>query len=211
MGWLLTDESPDWLLIQRLLHRALAVSRVGAVGNTGPSFRRGLGAMPGEQWSQCPPQIRPVLSLRRWHELVVVDNNLQELVLATKKHNACLKTSDAAGFLTAIHGIGPYLATNVIATMLSHGFLSYDVGIVGPGSLATVTYLCGGSGTLKSPGLLPTCTDKNNARGTIAHLAQLEGCHWLDMQHALCLWRSSRCYPEHRRHAHVDPGPTDKA
>ena len=72
--------------------------------------------------------------------------------------------------------------------MLSrNGLLSYDVGIVGPGSLATVTYyLCGGSGTLKSPGLLPTCTDTNHARGTIAHLVQLEGCHWLDMQHALC-------------------------
>ena len=53
---------------------------------------------------------------------------------------ACLKTSGAASFMTAIHGIGPYLVTNVIATMLYHnGFLSYEVGIAGPGSLATVT------------------------------------------------------------------------
>ena len=117
--------------------------------------------MPGEQWSQCPPHVRPVLSLRQWHELVVVDNNRQELILAIQKHNACLKTIDAASFLTADHGIGPYLTQkHVIATMLSHGFRSYDVGIVGPGSLATVTYLCGGSGTLKSQGLLPTCADK---------------------------------------------------
>ena len=61
--------------------------------------------------------------------------------------------------MTAIHGNGPYLATNSIATMLAHGFLSSDVGIVGLGSLANITYLCGGSGTFKSPGLLPTCTD----------------------------------------------------
>ena len=75
---------------------------------------------------------------------MVVDNSHQEFVLAIKKQSACLKTSDVAGFLTAIHGIGPYLATHVIATMLSKWRLSYDVGIVGPGSLATVTYLCGG-------------------------------------------------------------------
>jgi len=190
VGWLLTDDEPDWFLIQRLLRRARAASLHGAVGNTGPRFRRGAGPVPR---GQCHQHFRSFLSVQRWHKLVVLENGLPELVLAVKKRHgpAKLKTSCAAGCLTAVRGIGPYLAKNIIATMLSHGLLEYDVGIVGPGSLATVCYLRGGSCALQSSGLLPNATDTNNARGTIAHLAQLEGCDWLDMQHALCLWRSS--------------------
>jgi hypothetical protein len=135
---------------------------------------------------------------------VVLENGLPELVLAVKKRHgpAKLKTSCAAGCLTAVRGIGPYLAKNIIATMLSHGLLEYDVGIVGPGSLATVCYLRGGSCALQSSGLLPNATDTNNARGTIAHLAQLEGCDWLDMQHALCLWRSSDSFAASSAYKH---------
>ncbi|MFM7985000.1 MAG: hypothetical protein ACKPKO_37340, partial [Candidatus Fonsibacter sp.] len=35
IGWLLTDEPPNWLLMQKLLHRArsVEVSRVGAAGH----------------------------------------------------------------------------------------------------------------------------------------------------------------------------------
>ena len=95
---------------------------------------------------------------------MVLDSGLQELVLAAKKRQARLKTSCAAYFLTAVHGIGQCLAIKkVIATMLSHGLLNYDVCVVGPGSLATATYLCGGNGTLQSSGSLPNDTDMRNA------------------------------------------------
>ena len=77
--------------------------------------------------------------------------------------------------------------------MLSHGLLKFGVGCVGRGSIATVAYLCGGKGTLRDAhgGLLPNCRDRNNARGSVVHVVELEGCHWLDMQQALCLWRAS--------------------
>ena len=61
--------------------------------------------------------------------------------------------------------------------MLAHGFKDFDDGVVGHGSIATVTYLCGGSATLlratTAAGLLPNDTDNNNVRGTVDHLAQV--------------------------------------
>ncbi|MFM7988304.1 MAG: hypothetical protein ACKPKO_54225, partial [Candidatus Fonsibacter sp.] len=86
----------------------------------------------------------------------------------------------------------------VIATVPSRGLIDFDVGVVGRGSLATVTYLCGRRATSSrastAAGFLPNDTDKDNARGTVAHLAQLEGCHWLDMQHALCVRQQSESF-----------------
>ena len=56
--------------------------------------------------------------------------------------------------------------------------------------LASVTYLRGSGRGARGGGrggLMPNASDRHNARGSIAHLAELEGCNWLDMQHALCL------------------------
>jgi hypothetical protein len=103
-----------------------------------------------------------------------------------------MTTSCAADLLSQVRGIGPHLAISVINTLLSHGLLEFDVGIVGPGALATVFFLRGGRGALpRCHGLWPNQEDECKVRDAIAHLAALEGCHWLDMQHALCLWRST--------------------
>jgi hypothetical protein len=94
-----------------------------------------------------------------------------------------------------VRGIGPYLAKNVINTLLAHGLLEFDVGIVCPTALATVSFLRGDKGALPSCcGLWPIQADDYKVRDAIAHLAALEGCHWLDMQHALCLWRSTDAF-----------------
>ena len=69
----------------------------------------------------------------------------------------------------------------------------FDLGIVGPGALATLAWLRGGEGTLPSLGFWQTAQAPAAviARQGVARLAEMESCHWLDMQHALCLWRSS--------------------
>ncbi len=46
-----------------------------------------------------------------------------------------------------MRGIGHGLAADVLNTLLSHGLLMFDIGIVGPGALAAVFYLRGGEGT----------------------------------------------------------------
>ncbi|MFM7979728.1 MAG: hypothetical protein ACKPKO_10465, partial [Candidatus Fonsibacter sp.] len=61
----------------------------------------------------CLPPAHPkLISLRRWHELVVQDKCLPELAATIKNPQRCprLTSSLAASFLTAVHGIGPYLA-----------------------------------------------------------------------------------------------------
>ncbi|MFM7982842.1 MAG: hypothetical protein ACKPKO_26320, partial [Candidatus Fonsibacter sp.] len=60
IGWLLTDESPDWLIMQKLLHRARSIefSRGGAAV---PLFCQGLGAA----MRACPLHLRTLLSMRR--------------------------------------------------------------------------------------------------------------------------------------------------
>lgn len=191
VGWLLTDAEPDWDQIKGLLRCATTVAQSGAVGTAGPRYRRGHGAVPA---GGCAQNSRMILSLQRWHNMVVIDGGLSRLVRAIRKPRTPsprMTTSCAAGCLSHVRGIGQYLAKNVMATMVAHGLLEFDIGIVGPGALATVVFLRGGPGTLQSPGLWPDDNDTGNVRGAIAHLARLEGCHWLDMQHALCLWRSS--------------------
>ena len=78
---------------------------------------------------------------------------------------------------------------NIINTLLSHGIVEFDLGIVGPGALATLAWLRGGDSTLQSQGLWPTAQAPAAviARQGVARLAEMESCHWLDMQHALCL------------------------
>ena len=82
---------------------------------------------------------------------------------------------------------------NIINTLFWHGVLEFDLGIVGPGALATLAWLQGGDNTLPSTGLWPKARAPAAviAREGVARLAEMESCHWLDMQHALCLWRSS--------------------
>jgi hypothetical protein len=103
-----------------------------------------------------------------------------------------MTTSCAADLLSQVRGIGPYLAKNVINTLLSHGLLEFDTGIVGPGAFTSLVFLRGGPYVLpRCRGLWPSQEDDYKVRDAIAQLAVLEGCHWLDMQHALCLWRST--------------------
>ena len=85
------------------------------------------------------------------------------------------------------------MAKHIINTLLSHGVVEFDLGIVGPGALATLAWLQGGDDTLPSTGLWPNARAPAAliAREGVARLAEMESCHWLGMQHALCLWRSS--------------------
>jgi hypothetical protein len=194
VGWLLAVPDPDWSRIGELLRWAGTVSRSGAVRHAiaGRRYRRGSGAMPVRG---CARNFRAILSIQRWHELVVSGGGLSELVkalTAPATPTPRMTTSCAADLLSQVRGIGPYLAKNVINTLLSHGLLEFDVGIVGPGALTTVIFLRGGTVALsRCYGLWPNQEDDYKVRDAIAHLAALEGCHWLDMQHALCLWRST--------------------
>ncbi|MFM7977818.1 MAG: hypothetical protein ACKPKO_00750, partial [Candidatus Fonsibacter sp.] len=94
---LLTDESPNWLLMQKLLHRARSVE-VSRVGAAEPQLRQGFGAA----MRACPRHIRTLLSLRRWHELVVQDKCIPEHVAAIGNPESfpIFTYSLAASFLT---------------------------------------------------------------------------------------------------------------
>ena len=193
LGWLLTFPEPDWLQIGELLRWAGTVARNGAVRRHGcPRDPRGTVAAPERI---CPRNFRTVLPLRRLHELVVNVGSLSQLVKALKAPAAPtprMTASCAADLLSRTRGIGPGLAADVLNTLLSHGLLEFDVGIVSPGALAAVFYLRGGEGTQpRCYGLWPRQADKYTVRDAIAHLAALEGCHWLDVHHALRLWRST--------------------
>ena len=127
------------------------------------------------------------------------ENALEPLVCkmpsGPKPRLACGKmtTSGAASVLAVVRGVGPYLAKNIIGTLFTHGFLEFDRGILGPGSLTALTWLRGGSGALQSHGQWPMTETPEavSAHADVAQLATMESCHWLDMQHALCFWRSS--------------------
>lgn len=188
IGWLLAMPEPSWQDVRRLLSIAAGTAAMAPVAKP---RRRGLGALPADRHTKN----RNFLSVKRWHTQVVGGNALAPLAQAitTKASQPKMSTSCAAAALVAVRGIGPYLAKNVINTLFSHGFLEFDVGIVGPGALATLAWLQGGSGILKSQGLLPAShgPQADIARQGVARLAEMESCHWLDMQHALCLWRCS--------------------
>lgn len=192
VGWLLTDLKPNWADIRRLLTRA----SVTAVPAAQPR-RRGLGALP----SGVSPRDRTFSTVRHWHLVVVEAKALEPLVrklpagprprLGIRAHGM-MSTCDAASVLAGVRGVGPYLAKNIINTLFWHGFLEFDRGVVGPGAMTTLTWLRGGSDTLQSQGLWPMARtiQADTAQQDVAHLAKMESCHWLDMQHALCLWRS---------------------
>ena len=127
--------------------------------------------------------------------MVVGQNALAPLARAmeTERPQPKMKTSCAATALTVLRGVGPYLAKNIINALFWHGVLAFDQGIVGPGALATLAWLQGGDDALPSTGLWPNARVPAAliAREGVARLAEMESCHWLDMQHALCLWRRS--------------------
>jgi len=192
VGWLLTDPKPNWAHIRRLLTRASVTAEPAAQPR-----RRGLGALP----SGVVPRDRAFTTVRHWHSVVVEGNVLEPLARKMPtgpkprlgiRANGKMSTSDAASVLAGVRGVGPYLAKNIINTLFWHGFLVFDRGVVGPGALTTLTWLRGGSDTLQSQGLWPMArtTQADSAQQDVAQLAMMESCHWLDMQHALCLWRS---------------------
>ena len=89
---------------------------------------------------------------------------------------------------------------NVINTLLTHDLLEFDEGIVGPGALASLSWLRGGSCAVRAQGLWPMASgaDAVAARDAITRLADFESCHWVDIQHALCLWRASAPFRQGR-------------
>jgi hypothetical protein len=145
----------------------------------------------------CNKRLRQYLSIRRWHNVIKKDAAIQAIAQARPK----MTTSYAAAALATVSGIGPYLAKNVINTLLTHDLLEFDAGIVGPGALASLSWLRGGSQAVRARGCWPMASgaDAVAARDAIARLAHLESCHWLDIQHALCLWRASAPFREWRR------------
>ena len=196
IGWVLTDAEPNWMQVRMLLSLAQSVSCHGLRrgSGAGPRFRQGPGAVPA---GSCNKRLRQYLSIRRWHNVIKKDAAIQAITLARPK----MTTSYAAAALATVSGIGPYLAKNVINTLLTHDLLEFDAGIVGPGALASLSWLRGGSQAVRARGCWPMASgaDAVAARDAIARLAHLESCHWLDIQHALCLWRASAPFREWRR------------
>ena len=161
VGWLLAEPKPNWQDVRRLLDIA---------AETAPAAkprRRGLGAVPAKRNLKT----RSFLTVQRWHTLVVDQNVLAPLAqaMATKPPQPRMQTSCAATVLAAVRGVGPYLAKNIINTLFSHGFVEFDLGIVGPGALATLTWLRGGEGNLSSQGFWPT------VKGPAAVIARRNG------------------------------------
>jgi len=188
VGWLLAEPKPNWQDVRRLLTVAAGTVAPAAKG---PRRRRG----PGVVLTTCQQSRRSLTTLKRWHAHVVNQNALAPLVraMAVVHPQPKMQTSCAAAALAHVRGVGPYLAKNVVNTLFAHGFLEFDLGVVGPGALGTLAWLKGGRGTLQSLGFWPTsqAAEAVIARQGVARLAEMESCHWLDMQHALCLWRSS--------------------
>lgn len=190
VGWLLTDEEPDWQLIRRLLGIA---QRVPKRSDQDTRRRRGWGAVPSGSSSAT----RPFLTVHRWHNLLL-HGGVPNIVAAvhhsmrpttTRSPGPKLTTMEAATALSGIRGIGPYLAKNVLDTLLLEHVVVFDKGVVGPGALASARYLCGGNLSLSAPGVWPAEPSGEQVRDVIGTLAKVEGCHWIDMQSALCLWR----------------------
>ena len=186
VGWLLAEPKPNWQDVRRLLSVAAGMAAPAAKPR-----RRGLGATP----ANSNPKNRAFFIVQRWHAIVVDQDALASLArsMGPRASKYKMKASKAASALAVVRGVGPYWAKNVINTLFSHGFLEFDLGVVGPGALATLAWLRGGEGTLQSQGIWPTVDTRAAviARQGVAQLATMESFHWLDMQHALCLWRCS--------------------
>ena len=186
VGWPLAEPKPDWQNVRRLFAIAAETVRPAAKRR-----RRGYGAVPANSNTKT----RTFLTVQRWHMMVVGQNALAPLAraMATKRPQPKINTSCAAAALAVLRGVGPYLAKNIINTLCWHGVSAFDQGIVGPGALATLAWLQGGDNTLPSTGLWPNARVLAAliAREGVARLAAMESCNWLDMQHALCLRRSS--------------------
>ena len=76
--------------------------------------------------------------------------------MATKPPEPNMPTNCAATALPVVRVAGPYWPTHAINTLLSQGLLDVAVGIVGPGALATLAWLQGGTGPLPRQGLRET-------------------------------------------------------
>jgi hypothetical protein len=127
----------------------------------------------------------------------------------------------AAAALKTLPGCGPYIAKNVINTMLLRGLLQFDEGVLEPGAIRSLVFLKTiGTGTRAqhAGGLWPDAPDPAGWRRIVQALALQENCHWIDIQSGLCFWsswlrnvpRASAPRPQirdvQRRVLHPDPG-----
>jgi hypothetical protein len=72
--------------------------------------------------------------------------------------------------------------------------ISFDQGVMPPGSYSSIRYLLTGDPTLIKQSLWPWTNDTQQTQQHIDMLARMEGCSWQDMQGALCYWAPWRRY-----------------
>lgn len=127
-------------------------------------------------------------TLQAWHEGIVGGKAEAVSALADRFDSRdAVSSSEAARALRTLPGCGPYLAKNVINTLLLMGLVRFDVGVLGPGAIRSLEFLRGSP--LQSPGLWPDQPDPKGWRRVVQQLAEQEAdCHWVDIQSALCYW-----------------------
>jgi hypothetical protein len=200
---------PDWPTLQYLLACSYTSNRTprplhGPAG----SGRRGRGfpripriALPTQAaelfgsdpgWRKASRQAADdIVTIKTWHEVIVSGTACLVAELADNLCETGLWTSSkAAAALKTLPGCGPYLATNIINTMLLRGLLQFDEGVLGPGAIRSLAFLQGAdNGTrvqLQNAGLWPDAPDSAGWRRIVEELAWQENCHWIDIQSGLC-------------------------
>jgi hypothetical protein len=129
-------------------------------------------------------------TLRAWYNSIVCCGSLA-ITTDRDVSDAAIRptTSETARALSGLPGVGPYLAKDVLVTLLHAGEIVYDRGIIGPGASSSLDYLLGGPPVLVPKSFWPWTPNSEHRHALIEELARAERqAHFFDMQAALCWW-----------------------
>jgi hypothetical protein len=193
---LATSELPNWAYVRTLLVDAAGVAlacpprRID--GPTGAG-RRGPGLLGSRKTSRID---RTLITIKAWHSSIVSGTAAAVATVADRlgpeaEQPGPPTSTEVASALRTLPGCGPYLAKNVINTLVLLNLVRFDTGVLGPGAIRALAYLQGQdvTDTGQWKGLWPDQADPNGWRAAVQELTDQEvNCHWVDMQCALCYW-----------------------
>jgi len=200
-------ETPNWEYVRGLLVDASLVARTCPPrridGPTGAG-RRGPGALLSPESPKTSKIDRTLITIKTWHSSIVSGTAAAVAAVADRLEPDAEPpgpptSTEVASALRTLPGCGPYLAKNVINTLLLMNLVRFDGGVLGPGAIRALAYLQGHdvtNDTGQSKGLWPDQADPSGWRAAVQELADQEvHCHWVDMQCALCYWAPWRRGP----------------
>lgn len=196
------QSEPEWDYVRFCLTLAHGVAQNNpprrfdgptGLGRRGPGAVRQEDLDPGDNegergGTRVPRVMRTWRTLQAWHEGIVGGSAEAVSALADRLESRdTVTSSEAARALRTLPGCGPYLAKNIVNTLLLMGLVRFDVGILGPGAIRSLGFLRGS--LIQSKGLWPDQPDPEGWRDAVQQLAEREAdCHWVDIQSALCYW-----------------------